>query len=160
MVPDMQVCNTSQQTNMRGPHRIQGKEAHHKRGERKTFFTGGNSSCWAHIRQHYTLYSEHCKKENIRENHHILPWPLYQKMKEVGKKSTGSLQLTLDCMLEKKSEPKVFTCEGIMHAVAKFIVCDDQVQPSSLKSWSLWYRPLILSTRLLLLPRTLCFPIV
>ena len=29
---------------------------------RKAFFLGGNSSCHAHIRQHYGLYKQRCKE--------------------------------------------------------------------------------------------------
>jgi hypothetical protein len=62
------------------------------------FFTGGNSSCQAHICQHYNIYKEHCKERNIPENHHTLPQQLFGQMK--GDKTGGS-QLTLDGVLRK-----------------------------------------------------------
>ncbi|KAF8486560.1 hypothetical protein F5888DRAFT_1598776, partial [Russula emetica] len=52
-----------------------------KGSEKKVFFTGGNSSCRAHICQHYEIYKEHCKEANIPENHHAIPWQLYWQMK-------------------------------------------------------------------------------
>ena len=70
-----------------------------KGGEKKAFFTGGNSSCHAHICQHYDIYKEYCKEGNIPENHHVLPWHLYWQIK-VDKKVTG-VQLMLDKTLEK-----------------------------------------------------------
>ena len=48
-------------------------------------------------------------------------------MKELNNKPTGGIQLTLDGVLEKQSV-KLFTHKGVMHAVARFITCDDQVQ--------------------------------
>jgi hypothetical protein len=45
--------------------------------EKKAFFVGGNSTCWAHIRQHYNIYKERCKAGNIPENHHAIPRHIY-----------------------------------------------------------------------------------
>jgi hypothetical protein len=95
-----------------------------KGGEKKAFFTGGNSSCRAHICQHYEIYKERCKEANIPENHHALPRHLYWQMK-VDKKATGRAKLTLDAVLEKPSKVKIYMCDEATHAVAQFVVCDD-----------------------------------
>ncbi|KAF8885833.1 hypothetical protein BD779DRAFT_1411989, partial [Infundibulicybe gibba] len=50
-------------------------------GKRKCFHVGGNSSCRAHIRQHFKEYKERCEAEDIPLNHHALPRPLYRSMK-------------------------------------------------------------------------------
>ena len=46
---------------------------------------------------------------------------------KVDKKATREAQLTLDAVLEKPSEVKIYTCDEVSYAVAQFIVCDDQV---------------------------------
>jgi len=80
-------------------HTIRANKKVLKGGEKKAFFTRGNSTCRAHIRQHYEIYKERCKEGNIPENHHVLPRQLYWQMK-IDKKATGA-QLTLDGVLEK-----------------------------------------------------------
>jgi hypothetical protein len=50
-------------------------------------------------------------------------------MKEANTKTTGGIQSTLDDALEKRSDAKkVFTCEGVTHAIARLVACDDQVR--------------------------------
>ncbi|KAF8480750.1 hypothetical protein DFH94DRAFT_630161, partial [Russula ochroleuca] len=61
--------------------------------------------------------------------HHVLPWKLFRAMeKEDTKKENGGSkqQLMLDHIMvkEKKSE---FSCADLLHEVAKFVTCDDQV---------------------------------
>ena len=97
-----------------------------KGGEKKAFFTGGNSSCHAHICQHYDIYKECCKDGKIPENHHALPRQLYRQMK-VDRKVAGGVQLMLDRTLEKPQEVKTYMHDGATHAVAQFIACNDQV---------------------------------
>ena len=97
-----------------------------KESLRKAFFTGGNSSCRAHIRQHYDIYKERCAKANIPENHHAIPRHIYRQMK-ANKKTKGGVQVTLDAVLEKASNIKVYTREGATHSIAQFVACDDQV---------------------------------
>jgi hypothetical protein len=46
---------------------------------------------------------------------------------KVDKKASGGVQLTLDGALEKLSEVKIYTRDGATHAIAQFIVCNDQV---------------------------------
>jgi hypothetical protein len=43
------------------------------------------------------------------------------------KESTGGTQLTLNRALEKPIEVKTCMCDEVTHAVAQFIVCNDQV---------------------------------
>lgn len=43
------------------------------------------------------------------------------------KKATKGGQLTLDGVLEKLPEVKVYTRDGATHAIAQLVACDDQV---------------------------------
>lgn len=87
-------------------------------GLRKCFLTGGNSTLRQHCRQHPEEYQERCQKAGIPVNHHaIRPKP--------GEAQETKSQKTLDSMLVYRQEP--FTREGILHAVAQFVACDDQV---------------------------------
>jgi len=95
-----------------------------KGGEKKAFFTGGNSSCQAHICQHYEIYNAQYKDGNILENHHPLPWQLYQMKVDRAK---GGTQQTLDRALEKSVDVKLYMHDGVTHTVAQFIMCDDQM---------------------------------
>ena len=98
-----------------------------KGGQRKAFFTGGNSSCRAHIRSHYPLYQQRCKEQNIPENHYAIPREIWRQMKAEKLKLKGKQQVKLDGMLEKKQQE--FTREGVIEVVTKFVACDDQVWP-------------------------------
>jgi hypothetical protein len=89
--------------------------------QRKAFFTGGNSTCQAHIQQHYALYKEHCKEGNILENYHAIPWLLWKKAQE-GEKAERKQQTTLDGVL-KKWVSQEFSREGILHAISQFVAC-------------------------------------
>lgn len=95
-----------------------------KGGKRSAFFTGGNSTCRAHIRCHYDVYKERCKENNIPENHHAIPREILKKMKEA--KLGGKKQVKIDNILVKSTAGE-FTREGVLHAVAQFVACDDQV---------------------------------
>jgi DNA-binding LacI/PurR family transcriptional regulator len=53
-----------------------------KNGKRKAFHIGGNSSCRAHLRQHYNLYKERCEKADIPLNHWAIPRTVWKKMEE------------------------------------------------------------------------------
>jgi hypothetical protein len=81
-------------------HTSRGRKDAAKENVRKAFFTGGNSSCRAHIRQHYDTYKTRCKEGNVPENHHAIPRHIYREMKG-DKKAKGGVQTTLDGMLEK-----------------------------------------------------------
>ena len=93
---------------------------------RAAFFLGGNSTCRTHIRKHYEIYKARCQDGNIPENHRALSQDLYEQMK-MDKKATGGAQLTLDTVLVKPSDAKLYTRDGATHTVAQFVACDDQV---------------------------------
>jgi hypothetical protein len=97
-----------------------------KNGRRKAFHIGSNSSCRQHIRGHYTLYKERCAKLGLKENHHAVPRDIV-RAKEEAKKMKKDGQQTLDGVVQKASQPTEFSREGLLKAVAEFIVCDDQV---------------------------------
>jgi hypothetical protein len=93
-------------------------------GLRTAFFVGGNSSCRSHIRQHYELYQQRCKDENIPENHHAIPQPIWKQMNE---EKNGKTQAKPDGMIEKVQGPREFTCKSALHAITQFVACNDQV---------------------------------
>jgi hypothetical protein len=95
--------------------------------ERKIFYTGGNSSCRAHIRQHYELYKQRCKDGNIPENHHALPRQLWKHLEELKRNPNAKSQGKLDGVFETLDKPLEFTREAVIDAVGKFVACDDQV---------------------------------
>lgn len=103
-----------------------------KQGKRKAFFTGGNSSCRQHIRQHYAIYQERCKEADIPEHHWAIPRPVWRKMEEEkrGKKGPVANQGTLDGMLVETLNSPVFTRENVLHKVTQFVAVDDQVRPN------------------------------
>jgi hypothetical protein len=94
-----------------------------KGGLRKAFHVGGNSSCRAHIRQHYELYQQRCKDGNIPENHHAVPRHIWRERNE---RKEGKIQVKLDGMIERGQGPKEFTRKSVLHAVTQF-ACNDQV---------------------------------
>src|SRR6266481_3806434 len=98
-----------------------------KEGKQKAFHTGGNSSCHAHIRQHFKLYQERCKEANIPEHHWAIPHPIWNKMEAEQQGIKSSTQGTLDSMVKKPTGPQVFTHENVLHMVTQFIAIDDQV---------------------------------
>ena len=98
-----------------------------KEGKRRAFHTGSNSSCHVHIRQHYTLYQEQCKEENIPVHHWAIPRSIWNEAKESQKRSTGTKQATLDPVVVKMVGPQGFTRANLLHAVTQFITVDNQV---------------------------------
>lgn len=57
-------------------------------------------------------------------NHHAMPWKIFNEMVE-GKKVHK--QTTLDGAFSKQNVQE-FTCDsGILHAVAQFVTCNNQV---------------------------------
>jgi hypothetical protein len=95
---------------------------------RDALIVGGNSTNRVHIRQHFEVYKERCEKDKIEVHHHALPRDMWREI--YGPKDeeddSGLRQSTLDGIVER-SKPREFTPEGVLEAVAKFIVCDDQV---------------------------------
>jgi hypothetical protein len=100
-------------------------------GKRKAFFKGGNSSCRFHIRVHYKIYKERCEKADIPINHWAIPRPIWKSMKEEkdqvkgGRMSNKQKQQELD--FKTITGPREFTRAGILDAVAKLIVTNNQV---------------------------------
>lgn len=87
---------------------------------RKCFLTGGNSTLRQHCRKHYEIYKEKCEEANVPVNHHAIPPKLLRAL--AGDKS----QTKLDKMVFKR--PETFTREGLLHTIAQFVACDDQVR--------------------------------
>jgi hypothetical protein len=94
------------------------------RGIRKAFFCGSNTSCRQHLRQHYAIYQQCCQEQGLTENHRAVP-PQILKEREDAKKPKK--QTNLDGIVTKQSRPAEYSRDGILEAVAKLIVCDDQV---------------------------------
>jgi hypothetical protein len=107
-------------------------------GMRKAFHIGGNSSCRQHIRQHYEVYKTRCDAERITIHHWAIPRPVWKEMQMAKneRKAGRSQQGTLSDVFPKINAPKDFTREGVLHAVSKFIVCDDQVISSCPEFWA------------------------
>jgi hypothetical protein len=95
---------------------------------RKAFFTGGNSSCRQHIRQHYSIYQQRCKEENVPEHHWAMPRSLWRKIEDERMGKKVGTQGTLDGLLKKPKGPLVFTRENLLHVVTQFVAVDDQVR--------------------------------
>ena len=102
-----------------------------KNSRHKAFHVGSNSSCCQHIRGHYTLYKECCAGLSLKENHHAIPRNIVRAKAE-ARKQQKSGQQTLDGIVQKASQPAEFSQEGILKAVAEFIVCNDQVSMDDL----------------------------
>ena len=129
MVPPMQVRISSQYDDglryslfhRRDPELVESGRL------RNAFYTGGNSTCRAHIRRHYELYKMRCEEENIPESRHAIPRPLLKKIEELERNPKVKAQSKLDAMLEKVKRLQAFTREGVLHAVSQFLACNDQV---------------------------------
>ncbi|KAH9180291.1 hypothetical protein EDB89DRAFT_1900232 [Lactarius sanguifluus] len=76
----------------------------------KSFFTGSNTSCRQHIRQHYEFYSQQCKEKGIEESERCVPSKTLQKQKTVAKRQgTEMVQTKVDGMFADASKaPIVF----------------------------------------------------
>ncbi len=117
-----------------------------KNRKQKVFHTGSNSSCRAHMWKHYELYKQRCKDGNIPENHHVLPRDLWKELQEAKKNPKAMQQWKLDGMFKVIKAPAEFTWEGVLHAVARFVACDNQVcgmysVKRSLRGWYLFWFP-------------------
>ncbi|KAF8067557.1 hypothetical protein FPV67DRAFT_1561917 [Lyophyllum atratum] len=58
-------------------------------GKRKALHVGGNSSCRAHIRQHYELYKVRCEANGIPIDHHAVPRHIWKAMEAQEKGQTA-----------------------------------------------------------------------
>ena len=100
-------------------------------GRRKAFHKESNSSCRLHIRQHYEVYVEKCKKANRPVHHWAIPrsiWRVMEEEKEAAKRG----QLTQEQQQQRLDFPAVtgpreFTRAGVLHAVTKLIATNCQV---------------------------------
>ncbi|KAF8622594.1 hypothetical protein AX15_006893 [Amanita polypyramis BW_CC] len=91
------------------------------------FFTGSNTSCHAHICNHYDLYKAKCEAEGIKMKDRCIPHAVWQRMQQAtGAGVVSSMQSTLDGMLQLLKVPKEFSREALLHALAQLITCDDQ----------------------------------
>jgi hypothetical protein len=80
----------------------------------------------ANIRGHYELYKERCAELGLKESHHAIPRDIVRaKLEEKKQKKDG--QQKLDGIARKASQLVEFSREGVLKAVAEFIVCDNQV---------------------------------
>ena len=86
-------------------------------------------------------------------NHCAVPPEILDASK---KKKKGGVQLKLDPELLKVVRPKEFTKEEILHCVAQFIICDEQVSLRLFKKWysAQWSHSHLLS------PISQCYAIV
>ena len=104
-----------------------------KKGLRAAFITGRNSTCRYHVRKHYNVYSTRCKEARIAEHHWAVDRNVWEMMQAKATGKTGKTQTKIDAMFGKGSLPKEFTRDGILHAVAQFIICDDQVSANTFR---------------------------
>lgn len=95
------------------------------KGLRKTFFTGSNSTCRQHIRQHFEVYKQRCEAEGIQMSQRAIPPPI---LKEMAAAKSPKKQSTLNKhLMSGVVRPSEFNRDAVLDAVVKFIVCDDQV---------------------------------
>ena len=77
-----------------------------------------------HIQHHYELYATQCKQVDILINHHAMPLKIFNEVVE-GKKVHK--QTTLDGAFSKQNVQEFMHDSGVLHAVAQFVTCDNQV---------------------------------
>ena len=100
-------------------------------GKRKAFHKGGNSSCRAHIRQHYQLYKSKCEKGNIPMNHWAIPrdiWKVMEEEKEAEKQGRRTKKQQQQLLgFETTTGPREFTRGAVLNAITKLIATNNQV---------------------------------
>jgi len=95
------------------------------KGLHRAFFTRSNMSCQTHICYHYDVYKFKCEADNLPMNNRCILWDLWKKMQT---KSGGlSTQTTLDSVVQVLKEPKEFSRDALLHALAQLVVCNDEV---------------------------------
>jgi hypothetical protein len=103
-----------------------------RKGKRKAFLKGGNSTCRFHLRQHYDIYKDKCEKGNIPVNHWAIPRPIWNDMEkakeesERGRKTKNQLQQELG--FKTLTGPHEFTRAITLHKVATLIATNNQVR--------------------------------
>jgi hypothetical protein len=106
-------------------------------GKRKAFHKGGNSSCRAHLRQHYELYKTRCTEKAIPINHWSIPrdiWKVMEEEKDAKKKGRlTKKQEQQQLTFQTVTGPRDFTRGGVLNAVTKLIATNNQVSLIFLK---------------------------
>ena len=78
------------------------------------------------------MYKTKCAELKVPEHHHAIPREIVRANIEAKKRAKEG-QLNLGGMfLQKTVAVKEFSREDVLHTVAEFIVCDDQVSDSRL----------------------------
>ena len=72
--------------------------------------------------------SARCEKEGISEGKQAIPARVLAARAKAAAGNAKSSQTTLDAVFLKTKVPTLFSKEGILEAVVKHIVCDDQVR--------------------------------
>ena len=80
-----------------------------EKGFQRAFLTGSNTFCQNHICQHYGIYNQHCKEQNISKNFRAIPMAILKEMKEADKKDKSKRQATLDGMMGNGKQLTAFT---------------------------------------------------
>jgi hypothetical protein len=111
-----------------------------KKNIRKSFFTGSNSTCRQHIRQHYEFYSQKCKEKGIEESERCVPIPVLQARKEAAKRQGQVMVQTrvdeiFDAHNGTSKALKAFNRAGILKAVTVHIATDDQASAPPTSRW-------------------------
>ena len=102
-----------------------------KFGGKAGWFRGGTSSLRRHIASaHYPEYHKVCEEKELTEQKEAIPkWKKLELEKKAARASNPKTQSTLDGIVRTANVPTAFSKDGIIDAVVKFIVCDDQVSP-------------------------------
>jgi len=87
--------------------------------------------CCFYIHQHYEVYKEKCEKGDILMSHWAIPQLIWKAMEEEkeeqerGQSTKKQMQQKLD--FKTMMGPCEFTRSGVVHAVVKLIVMNNQV---------------------------------
>jgi hypothetical protein len=76
---------------------------------------------------HYDVYKTRCEAGKIAMNDWVIPRPIWKEMVRKKMRTGSVVQSKLDGQFKQISAPKVFTWDSVVDAVARHIVCDDQV---------------------------------
>jgi hypothetical protein len=77
---------------------------------------------------HYETYKTRCEAGKIAMSDWAIPRPMWKEMERKNTRAGVAMQCKLDDHIELLSAPKVFTREGVLDAIARHIICDDQVR--------------------------------
>lgn len=106
-----------------------------KHGLRGAFKKGNNSSTLRyHCRLHFEIYQKRCTTAGVAMHHRAIPPDVMTHMDR--EKAKGGVQSTLDSRMFKIVRPQEFTKADILHSVAMFIVCENQVSLHEVR-WAL-----------------------